>query len=162
MAKAVTLKNTNGDELYPTTTAELVNGLDTEIDDAIAGLYYKPGDVIHWSDSAAYGGPSLSGYLTSSNKDIRFFIPLSKQLDNITSANLTIMHCLARVPSGGYITGLDLTNNDLITAATDSIHYTIVKEMGGILVKARATANWYATNNIPLTLEVLEMRLVLS
>ena len=162
MAKAVTLKNSNGDELYPTTIAELVNGLDTEIGDAVADLYYKPGDVVSWSDSAAYGGPSLSGYLTSSYKDIRFFIPLSKRLDNITSANLTIMHCLARIPSGGYITGLDLTNNNLITAATDSIHYTIAKEMGGIIVRARATANWYTVNNIPLSLEVLEMRLVLS
>ena len=161
MAKAVTLKNTNGDELYPTTTAELVNGLDTEIDDALADLYYKPGDVVYCSETNSSGGPSLSGYLTGSNKDLRFFIPLQKRLDNISSATLTTMRCLCRLANGGYATGLNLTTQDLLAAAS-SIQYYVVKEMNGIYVRATATTNWGATNNIPVSFEVLEMRLVLS
>lgn len=154
MAKAVTLKNTNGDELYPTTTAELVNGLD----DLIDGLYYKPGDTVIWDNTN--GGPSLSGYITNSNKDLRFFIPLGKRLDNVNSASLSRFHCLCRIPAGGYATGLNLTDNDLLVAAS-TLYYEVIKEMNGVLVLARSGTNW-GVNNTPVSIEALEMTLTLS
>lgn len=156
MAKAVTLKNSNGDELYPTTIAELVNGLDDTI---YSLLYYKPGDTVAWENTS--GGPTLGGCITSNNKALRFFIPLGKRLDNVSSASLSRFNCLCRIPAGGYATGLDLSSGDLLAAA-DTIYYEVIKEMNGIYVQARSATNWAAVNNIPVTLEVLEMTLTLS
>lgn len=156
MAKAVTLKNSNGDELYPTTIAELVNGLDEKLQDV---FFYKPGDTVTWSPTN--GGPNISGYLTNSNKDLRFFIPLQKRLDNISSVTLNSFECLCRIPAGGYATGLGLPSGD-IASLTDSLYCEVVKELGGIYVRAHSATNWASVNNVPVSFECLGFSLTLS
>lgn len=135
MAKAVTLKNSNGDELYPTTIAELVNGLDEKLEDM---FFYKPGDVIVYSD-----GAPVNGVLTGANGSIWLAVPAQKRLDKLTSATLTQFIAGIRC-NNAYLGGADQAN--FLNLAT-SVQCRIDKERNCFYVILTKSNGWGGTNN---------------
>ena len=77
------------------------NDVATEI---IADGYYQSGDTV------SYRGIAL-GFLTSSQKRAKFFLPTSKRTDNITSASISNVVGAIRTATGGYINGYGETHN---------------------------------------------------
>lgn len=72
MAKAVTLKDRDGNELYPVTSADLV----------VNGNGYKPGDTVTISR-----GPLL-GCITNGAGTQEWFVPLNKDLSAVNSCTV--------------------------------------------------------------------------
>lgn len=72
MAKAVTLKDKDGNELYPVTSADLV----------VNGNGYKPGDTVTISRE------TLLGNITDNAGTQEWFVPLNKDLSAVTGCTV--------------------------------------------------------------------------
>lgn len=97
----------------------------------------------------------FAGLLTNTSKDIQFFIPLPKDLSNISSASLSVdTSWEVRHPSGGYI----LATASLASFGTVSF----TKCSTGIFVTARKSSSTSFTNNIPLAVKAITATLKLT
>ena len=112
-------------------------------------VQYQKNDTINLANMI------FTGILTNTSKDIQFFIPLPKDLSNITSASLSVdTSWEVRHPSGGYI----LSTASLASFGTVSF----TKCSTGIFVTARKSASTSFTNNIPLAVKAITATLKLS
>lgn len=107
------------------------------------------------NDTIVLNNMIFTGLLTNASKDIQFFIPLPKDLSNITSASLSVdTSWEVRHPSGGYI----LSSASLASFGT----VTFTKCSTGIFVIARKSAATSFTNNIPLVVKAITATLKLT
>lgn len=170
MAKAVTLKNQNNEEVYPVTDISLVNGelstariadgavTSAKIDEGfIDALYYKSGEVIENVNSN--GVVALTGGLTTGNTDFYVTIPVAKKLDNITSATVNKMRGYARC-HGAYLTNMN-SNQDAVEQAT-SVVARVDANLGILYVMFHRNAGWGTTNNAAVSFQVSEYKITLS
>ena len=186
--KAVTLKNSNDDTVYPVTDISLVNGgifadtiapveageqietamiadgavTEAKIDSAFVDkLFYKPGDTITAAVSGNYDGAQImyNGFLTSGNTNCVMTIPVQKRLDNITSATVNYLYGYARC-HGGYLTNMNSNQN--IVAQSTSVVATIHPETNSITVCFTRSSGWGATNNATVSLGATSVSITLS
>ena len=188
--KAVTLKNSNDDTVYPVTDISLVNGgifadtiapveageqIETAMieDGAItapklsSALAYKPGDVFTFTTGpniAAKGiglAASIPAALTGSNQNLYFEIPMGKSLANITSATINSMRGPIRGGTGGYLTNSAYDTSDIVANAT-SITVDVNKDRNCLVVLAIRTSGWGGTNNGTYNFQVIDGSITLS
>lgn len=187
--KAVTLKNSNDDTVYPVTDVSLVNGgiyADTiapveageQIETAMiadgavtapklsSALAYKPGDVFTFATGpniAAKGiglAASIAVALTGGTQNVYFEIPMGKSLANITSATINSMRGPIR-GHGGYLTNSTSDTSDIVTNAS-SITVDVNKERNCLEVLAIRTSGWGGTNNATYNFQVIDGSITLS
>lgn len=134
----VTSPSTNSNTNLAATT-EWVRGL----------VQYKANDTIDLANMV------FAGLLTSSAKSINFFIPLPKDLSNITSASLSVdTSWEVRHPSGGYM----IQTNSL--ASFGSVHCNVLST--GVRIYVDASASTSFTNNVPLAVRAVTATLKLT
>ena len=107
-------------------------------------LYYKAGDsaTIYWKSG---------GFLTSTATEIQFSIPLPKRIPSGVTPTITSGKIYVRLPSGGYLlNNVDITLDNTIT----------LKSYGNILdVILRHSSAYQTTNNIPLAIQVADLKI---
>lgn len=107
-------------------------------------LYYKAGDsaTIYWKSG---------GFLTSAATEIQFSIPLPKRIPSGVTPTITSGKINVRLPSGGYLlNNVDITLDNNIT----------LKRYGNILdVILRHSSAYQTTNNIPLAIQVADLKI---
>lgn len=112
-------------------------------------LRYASGDTIVLDNMI------FSGYLTSSAKNIWFFIPLPKDLSDITSASLSVDTSWdARASEGGYL----IQSSSL--ASYGSITYEVVST--GVRITVQASSATSFTNNAPVSVRAITATLQLT
>ena len=69
---------------------EIKNVVNSNYDEFIDELYYKPGDVIEIGNAtlSATNGYILNGFITNASRSIEFAFSLPKKLDNITTITI--------------------------------------------------------------------------
>lgn len=168
MAKAVTLKNQNNEEVYPVTDISLVNGniptgriADKAVtEDKISStfidkLFYKPGDNISMSIEPGAGQAavlSLTGGLTTGNKDFYVSIPVAKKLDLVNGVTINSMTGYARC-HGGYLNNLNSNQN--VIAQSTAVSTRLNKDTNRIEALFTRSSGWGATNNAAVSFQVL-------
>lgn len=139
-------------------TASISNMINTAID----ALSYHAGDTISYTTNNN-GGYTISGYLTGTQQNLHAFIPVEKDLKNITGVVINSFKCMARC-NGAYLSGLSSTDNwgDAVTKS-GTITATAVPQLGGIDVNfIKTSGNWGGTNNAPVAFEVETLNITLS
>ena len=122
----------------------------------IDDLFYKSGDVVSSGDGTSYV-EVFNGFLTTGNSDLVITIPMSKRLDNITSAAITALNGDYRC-QGAYLTG---NGTDITTLSSQTI--AISKATNTIIVTFRKTSGtWGATNNSTVSLGIKTFSITLS
>ena len=112
-------------------------------------VQYQPNDTIDLANMI------FAGYLTSSSKNIWFFIPLPKDLSLITSASLSVDTSWdARPTDGGYI----VQASPLSTFG--SVNCTVLST--GVRIAVESTTSSSFTNNTPVTVRAITATLTLT
>ncbi len=185
--KAVTLKNSNDDTVYPVTDVSLVNGgifadtiapveageqietamiadgavTEAKIDSALIDeLFYKPGDVIE-SERIAMGVATFSGALTGGNKNLYLAIPLAKSLANISTATINAMQGPVRGAAGNYLNDMSSDYADLVPKCS-SMTVTIDKGSNQIYVIFTRSSGWGGTNNAAYNMQAQYYKITLG
>ena len=113
----------------------------SSVSNCLSLAQYQSGDTINLAQMI------FAGHLTSGSKSINFFIPLPKDMSNITSASLSVdTSWNIRHSDGGYI----ITGSPLASFATP--HFAICST--GVLVYADASTALSVTNNTPIVVHV--------
>lgn len=185
--KAVTLKNSNDDTVYPVTDISLVNGgifadtiapveageqvetamiadgavTEAKIDYAFVDkLFYKPGDVIE-SGKDTMGVATFSGALTGGNKNLYLAIPLAKSLANISTATINVMQGPVRGGTGNYLNDMTSDFADLVPKCS-SMTVKVDKGSNQIYVIFTRSSGWGGTNNTTYNMQVQYYKITLG
>jgi hypothetical protein len=78
-----------------------------------SNLAYNPGDKITLSQNTV-----LSGFIGSSGKNVIFFVPLNKSIDNIASIEVSCNNFYVRTPNGLRLNGVNIKDTDTYTVTT--------------------------------------------
>lgn len=183
MAKAVTLKNQNNEEVYPVTDISLVNGdiltgriadeaitedkladgavTEAKIDSTLIDkLFYKPGDVIE-SERIAMGVATFSGALTGGNQYLHMAIPVAKSLANISTATINAMQGPVRGGTGGYLNNMNTDYSDIVPKCS-SMTVTVNKDSNLIHAVFIRSSGWGGTNNGTYSMQAQYYKITLS
>lgn len=107
-------------------------------------LYYKAGDTfsVRWKSG---------GFLTAASTEIQFSIPLPKRIPSGVTPTITSGKIWVRLPSGGY-----LLNNEDITLDNTIVLGAYSNILDVIL---RHSSAYQTTNNIPLAIQVVDLKI---
>lgn len=123
--------------------------------------YYVPGDTFAILDSFICGG-----FLSGSNKDIHFQVPVDKSLENISTIRLKNLVGGARVPQGGYINVNNVYSNSTVWCTngtkTSGIASIVCTKVSNYAVRVAITlsaaakigASGSSVNNVPVSMYI--------
>lgn len=115
----------------------------TNVQAALDKLVYKIGDEVFLN------GIVVTGYITSSSKSLRFYIPLNKPFNKVGERNINMANIRAaiRMIDGSYI-----LNNDNLSALSNSI--SVYSNGSGLYIRAAVDVST-DYNNTPCAIQIM-------
>ena len=124
--------------------------------DLFGEMYYKSGDTATLSDFCC------AGYTTSSNKKLRFTVPLPKAISGVTPT-VTKLVIVARHSDGGYTLDNSATAHDVINDASLTLTVSMPTGQPRMLqMDVESTTAFNGTNNTPQAVWITDLGLTFS